>query len=154
MELAVRTAYPTDRPYLMDIDSKSYDLPWEGDYWNLINATRAKHVIVATDTKNIPYGFAVYELQGNRIELAKVAVNPRYRLKGVATALVSWLLGYARERYLSEVYTVVSENNLDAQLFLRAVGLRADVKRTQRGWTHEYGCKYDGWTFAAAIPKA
>lgn len=154
MEYAVRTWYPNDRPYIMDIDQKSYDLPWEADYWNLVNATRARHVIVATDEKNIPLGFAVYELQGNRAELVKVAVNPRYRLKGVATALVRWLLGFARERYLSEVYTVVSENNLDAQLFLRATGLRADVKRTLKGWTHEYGDKYDGWTFAAAIPRA
>jgi ribosomal protein S18 acetylase RimI-like enzyme len=153
MEFAIRPAYPNDRPYLMDIDSKSYDLPWESDYWNLLGATRSKYVIVATDTKNIPYGFAVYELQGNKLEIVKVAVNPNHRLQGVAADLLNWVMEYAHDRYMTEVYTVVSENNLDAQLFLRAVGLRADVKRTKRGWTHEYGCKYDGWLFAADVPR-
>lgn len=76
-------------------------------------------------------GFMVYLLHDHKIELVNLAVAPKWRLSGIASAMAGHL-----KRKLSptrsKIVTVVRETNLPAQLFLKKQGFRGEAT------LHEY----------------
>ena len=90
MVFRVRDANGEDAHHVIDIDIKCFDDPWPPDYWRV--ATEDFKINVAT-FYGTPIGMAVFMLAESEdgkqfIHLAKVAVKPAYRKRGVGSLLM------------------------------------------------------------------
>lgn len=68
-------------------------------------------------------GFINYKNEKKRIKILELVVLPRYRRRGVASELLALLIHKASSS--KSIEALVSEQNLEAQLFLKKCGLKA-----------------------------
>lgn len=87
--------------------------------------------VVAEISKSVR-GFALYRIGKEKISIKHLAVESDFRRMGIASSLVSRVLSKMDSRR-SRVETVVSEYNLDAHLFLRSMGFRAEESVLKNG---------------------
>jgi [ribosomal protein S18]-alanine N-acetyltransferase len=114
-----------DMPAVLAIEQDSFEYPWcEEDFRKRL--CRSNTIgMAACFGDDMLVGFAIYELHKHRLHLLSMAVDPRYRRRGVGSATVQKLackLEYDRRRRIT---LEVRETNLAAQLFFRSCGFVA-----------------------------
>lgn len=110
---------------ILDIEARSFLQPWTRI--TFLNILRQRYVIImAAEVQDRVLGFMVYELHKSRLHLINFAVAPEFRRCGVGTQLVQKLIGKLHAARRTKILVEVSERNLDAQLFFRALGFRAE----------------------------
>ena len=119
----IRWMIRRDMPAVLSIESLCFDFPWNED--EFIRCLRQPSCIgMVAEIGDQILGYTIYDLRKNRIEVLNFAVDPGHQLRGVGRAMVDKLrkLNPDRRRQIS---VFVSEENLDAQLFFKAMGFRA-----------------------------
>lgn len=119
-----RNATPVDVASIVSLDAGCFDDPLGEDGVRGLFRKGVSYVLVVDEEsrENLPVkGFAAVELGKNHLKVARIAVDPRWRLKGFGRML----LGTIREKCLKEprrpcMSLEVPETNLGAQLWLRA----------------------------------
>jgi [ribosomal protein S18]-alanine N-acetyltransferase len=76
-------------------------------------------------------GYALAEVRGRRAELVSIAVDPPFRGRGAASALIESLLGRLRRRRVLRMSLMVKTENGDAQALYLKYGFRR-VRRVRR----------------------
>ena len=118
----------TDLLEVLAIDQASFADAWtRADYLDRV-PDRSFVMVIAALMAGDPVGFVLYRLHPRGIDILRMAVHPDYRREGVGSRLLarvaerleSWGRGQR-----AQVRIYVRERNLDAQLFLRARGLKA-----------------------------
>ena len=113
-----------DLPAVLRIEDASFREPWTED--EFIRSLRLRNVIgMVAEHEDMVIGYMIYELHRDSIHLLSIAVHLDFRRQGVGTAMVAKLaskLEYQRRR---KITTLVSEINLDAQVFLKERKFRA-----------------------------
>lgn len=110
-----------DLPELLAIEAASHPNPWTAD--DFLNFLRRRACIgMAAEVGGSVVGFMVYEIARDDLWLANLAVHPAYRRQGVGRLLLDKLLYKCQSHQRGRVMTAVGEENLAAQLFLRAGG--------------------------------
>ncbi len=89
------------------------------------------HVLVWASLEDLPAGFAFGQVlymphkTAPLFFLYSIDVFPPYRRRGVATALLQWLLAWARKRGCSEMFVMTNDSNDAAMtLYERTGGIR------------------------------
>jgi len=70
-------------------------------------------------------GFMIYELHKNKLHILNFAVHPACRRFGVGAQMVAKLISKLSSHRRTRITLEVRETNLDAQLFFREQGFRA-----------------------------
>lgn len=121
----IRWMIRADMPQVVPISTESFDEPWSHE--DFVSYLRIQSVIgmVATsrETGDV-LGYMVYQLCDNRISLWRVAVKPDYRRRGIGRQMIDKLISKLQRHKRSKLTHLVPESNLQAQLFLKALGLR------------------------------
>lgn len=121
-----RQMHRGDMPSVMDIEARSFEEPWnEVDFFAILRKPNGIGMVLEHDGQAV--GYMVYLLLPTRIYIARIAVDPKFRRLGFGTELInrmkSRLEMMAKYRMLS---SYVPETNLEAQLFLKSCGFRAN----------------------------
>lgn len=87
-------------------------------------------------------GFAVMVFGDKRAHLTLLAVAPAHRRRGIARALIHWLIDSCRTAGMGSISLEVRQSNADAQAFYASLGFR------QTGLLRGY---YDGREHAVAM---
>lgn len=111
-------------PDVLDIEEACFEYAWTED--EFLRELRKRNVIgqIALNGREV-VGFIIYELLEDAIHLLSLAVKPSNRRQGVASRMVSDLIGklYPDSRW--RLVAMVRETNLPAHLFFRNQGFTA-----------------------------
>jgi ribosomal-protein-alanine N-acetyltransferase len=68
--------------------------------------------------------YAGFWIEGKEAHIAKVAVHPTHRRRGIASAMLERLVDHARRLGIPKAYLEVRKSNLAAQELYRRLGFR------------------------------
>lgn len=125
----IRWMIRRDMPRVMEIEQASF---WDAMSQEAFLATmrRPKVIGMVAEFKDEVLGYMLYELHADRIELLRMAVDPKVRRDTIGSAMLFKLVMKLRFRDRRVLVVRVPDANLGCHLFLRANGLRAvEVER-------------------------
>lgn len=108
------------------IDNASFDFPWSEE--DFLRRLRRRNVIgMVAEVGDEVVGHFVYAMDGQILQLLRLAVHPSWRRDGVGRQMMGRLQAKLTAHRRPILSAFVRETNLGAQLFFRACGLRADA---------------------------
>lgn len=120
----IRWMIRRDMPDVLAIESRCFDSPWSED--EFIRCLRQRNCIgMVAEIGDRIVGYMIYELHKKRLDILNFAVDPDHQLRGVGRAMIGNLKGKLHPDRRCEISAFVVDNNLDAQLFFKAMGFRA-----------------------------
>ena len=120
MKIYTRWMISRDLPQVLEIDSNSYE-NWYTES-ELVAALRVRFRIgLVAEFDDTIAGYLLYELHQSFLHVSRLAVDPRFRRKYVATQLINRIKSQTlNNKRRNRVVTSVCEYNVPGQLFLRA----------------------------------
>ena len=124
MHTCIRWMIRKDMGDVLSIERQSFPFPWTED--EFITCLRQRNCIgmVAERDKAI-VGYMIYELHKTRLHILNFCVHPKWRRQGVGRVMVEKLVSKLSYQRRTRIMFEVSEVNLPAQLFFRAMGFKA-----------------------------
>jgi ribosomal-protein-alanine N-acetyltransferase len=120
----IRWMIRRDMPEVLDIETESFEFPWnEEDFVRCLRQRNCIGMVAEQGEKVV--GFMIYELHKTRLHILNFAVGKAWRRRGVGRQLVAKLVGKLSPQRRTRIALEVRETNLAAQLFYRANGFRA-----------------------------
>ncbi len=120
----IRWLIRRDMPEVLQIESESFEFPWQEE--EFLRCLRQRNCIgMVAEACDRVVGFMVYELDKTRLHVLNFAVASDLRRQGVGAAMVAKLIGKLSIRRRTHITLEVRETNLAAQLFFRSQGFRA-----------------------------
>lgn len=129
MKFTIRKMTLEDVPSVIDLDRKSFSLPWpERSFRFELTANPASRCWVAElDGKIV--GMIVVWLIIDEAHVATLATHPDFRRRGVGTKLLSHSLRYMMDEGARSSFLEVRESNISAQELYRKFGYEASGRR-------------------------
>ncbi|HEX9388628.1 MAG TPA: ribosomal protein S18-alanine N-acetyltransferase [Anaerolineales bacterium] len=129
MKLLIRKMILEDVPGVVDLDHKSFSLPWpERSFRFELSANPASRCWVAElDGKIV--GMIVVWLIIDEAHVATLATHPDFRRRGIGTKLLSYALRHMIEEGARSSFLEVRESNFSAQEMYRKFGYKASGRR-------------------------
>jgi ribosomal-protein-alanine N-acetyltransferase len=120
MTITYRTMIPLDIPVVAAMEKVIFkDDPWSiGQFKEEIsNNGITRHYLVACDSdhKIIGWAGAMCAAEGTDADILTVAVDPDFRLRGIARHMVTSLIDWAYSKKSPTIFLEVEKNNLPAQ---------------------------------------
>jgi [ribosomal protein S18]-alanine N-acetyltransferase len=119
--LELRPTTPQDLPRLIGIERISYPSPWD--------VRTFLSVIGDEDCRNLTAlwggtiaGFCFAQLMRNMLHLLNIAVDPDFRRRGIARAMLEEMISFARSNNKSYVFLEVRRTNSNAQALYASLG--------------------------------
>ncbi|MBZ5727035.1 MAG: ribosomal protein S18-alanine N-acetyltransferase [Acidobacteriia bacterium] len=146
----IRRMRPADLERILAIENASFGSEaWDRNLFAGYSRTCGElFLVVAEGTRNI-CGYMITCTRGGRAELVSVAVDPRARGRGAASALLESTLRRLRRRAIARLSLMVKTSNDPARAFYEKYGFRK-VRRVPR--YYEDGA--DGWLMALPLAIA
>jgi ribosomal-protein-alanine N-acetyltransferase len=129
LRVHVRWMIRRDFAEVLAIEAASFEYAW--DEADFLQELRKRSVIgMVAEVGERVVGFIVYELHKSRVHIVNLATHPECRRLAVGRQLVAKVQGKLASHWRNAAFAVVRESNLDAQLFLKAMGFHCfDVLR-------------------------
>jgi ribosomal-protein-alanine N-acetyltransferase len=129
MKLVIRKMTLDDIPAVVDLDQKSFSLPWpERSFrFELTDNPASRCWVAELDGRVI--GMVVVWLIVDEAHVATIATHPDFRRKGVAKRLLSHALRKLMEQGARSSFLEVRESNLAAQEMYRKFGYEETGRR-------------------------
>jgi ribosomal-protein-alanine N-acetyltransferase len=122
MNLVIRKMTLDDMPAVVDLDQKSFSLPWpERSFRYEITDNPASHCWVAELEERI-VGMVVVWLIASEAHVATLATHPDFRRRGIAERLLSYALRQLRRKGARSSFLEVRDSNRAAQAMYRKFG--------------------------------
>jgi [ribosomal protein S18]-alanine N-acetyltransferase len=122
--LHIRSILSRDLPTVLMIETESFDEPWQEN--DFIQAIQQRNQLVwVADRGGVVVGFLVYGIRPNSIQLVNLAVSAVSRRQGIGRGMMEWLQAKLSTERRNRITLEVSERNLHAQLFFKAMKFRA-----------------------------
>lgn len=139
-----------DMPTVLEIERLSFDNPW--DEADFVRCLRQRTMIgMVAEHEERVVGFMIYELHRRTLVLIDLAVHPDFRRRGVGRQLIGRLLSKLSHQRRNRLSVIVSDHNLPAHLFFRAIGMRAsDIVRDYFEDAESGECR-DGYFFSYTV---
>jgi [ribosomal protein S18]-alanine N-acetyltransferase len=131
----VRKAQPADIAAMFKLDHQSLSAAhWseqqykslfngpDGDSTYLAFVAEDETEVAASDQEKTPAGFLVGRCVDVECELQNIAVASGFRRRGIATLLVSELVGEARAHHAAEIFLEVRQSNAAARALYKKLG--------------------------------
>jgi [ribosomal protein S18]-alanine N-acetyltransferase len=129
MKLTIRKMTLEDVPSVIDLDQKSFSLPWpERSFRFELTANPASRCWVAEFDGKI-VGMIVVWLIIDEAHVATLATHPDFRRQGIGTKLLSYALRNMIEEGARSSFLEVRESNSSAQEMYRKFGYEASGRR-------------------------
>ena len=120
----VRWMIRRDMPEVLEIESQSFEFPWDED--TFMGALRQRNCIgMVVEMDEVVAGFMIYELHKSRLHVLNFAVHPDYRRQGVGQTMTNKLISKLTSQRRTRILLEVKETNVEAQQFFKAQGFRA-----------------------------
>jgi [ribosomal protein S18]-alanine N-acetyltransferase len=124
MQAKIRWMIRRDMPEVMEIEELGFEFPWsEKDFMRCLRQRNCIGMVAEHGDRVV--GFMIYELHKKRLEILKCAVHPNWRAEGIGRQMMEKLINKLSHQRRDKLTASVPERNLDAQLFFRAMGMRA-----------------------------
>jgi len=121
----IRWLIRRDVDEVLAIEKRSFMKPWtEEDFLTALKQRNVIGCVYDTDHSRVD-GFVIYELHKTRLHILNFAVDPQSRRTGVGSAMVDRLKGKLSQQRRAELTAIVSERNIQAQLFFQKHGFIA-----------------------------
>lgn len=150
--IKVRPISEGDLVYLMDIDLKASDYPYELDDWKLIGSVSNLECFIGT-SQDTPVGFVLYERNDTRTIIHKLCVKPYYTEQGIGGKLITVVHNVAQMRDHDCIDLPIPENycldNLWLPTWLNKLGYLA--KEIQNDFYSLTGEKIPAYIFRRMI---
>ena len=129
MNLTIRKMTLEDMPSIIDLDQKSFSLPWpERSFRFELTANSASRCWVAElDGKIV--GMIVVWLIVDEAHVATIATHPDFRRQGIGTKLLSHALRLMMDEGAISSFLEVRESNFSAQEMYRKFGYEVSGRR-------------------------
>ena len=129
MNLLIRKMTLEDVPSVIDLDQKSFSLPWpERSFRFELTANSASRCWVAEQDGKL-VGMIVVWLIIDEAHVATIATHPDFRRQGIGTKLLSHALRKMIEEGARSSFLEVREHNLGAQEMYRKFGYEVSGRR-------------------------
>ena len=129
MNLAFRKMAVEDVPAVVDLDQKSFSLPWpERSFRFELTDNPAARCWVAELDGNV-VGMIVVWLIVDEAHVATIATHPNYRRQGIGKQLLAYALRHLIQDGARSSFLEVRESNLAAQEMYRKFGYEATGRR-------------------------
>ncbi len=129
MKFVIRKMTLEDVPAVIDLDHKSFSLPWpERSFRFEVTENPASHCWVA-DMDGKVVGMIVVWLIVDEAHVATIAAHPDYRRQGIARSLLSHALLRLSEEGARSSFLEVRESNTAAQEMYRKFGYEVTGRR-------------------------
>ena len=129
MKLIIRKMALEDVPSVIDLDRKSFNLPWpERSFRFELTANPASRCWVA-DLDGKIVGMIVVWLIMEEAHVATLATHPDFRRRGIGTKLLSHALRQMIDEGARSSFLEVRESNFSAQEMYRKFGYEASDRR-------------------------
>ena len=112
-----------DLPEVVEIERRSYSLPWSAVTFRSL-LRRANAVLLVAEEGRAVAGYAALWLAAEEAELGNLAVKAEQRRRGIGRVLLRHVLDEARERGTRAVFLEVRESNLVARRLYKGFGFR------------------------------
>jgi ribosomal-protein-alanine N-acetyltransferase len=122
-ELRIRPMGFRDVDAVYGIEHASFGAPWRVSSYGRAVSERRQHFFVAEFGRQI-VGYGGFWVEGDRAHVAKVAVHPELRRRGIGSAIVERLLEEICRLGLRDAYLEVRRSNTAAQELYRRFGFR------------------------------
>jgi [ribosomal protein S18]-alanine N-acetyltransferase len=120
-KIHLRGVEVSDLDSIMRIERASFDSPWSRkDFIRCMTSDGGLGAVAQCGTRIV--GFSIIQKRRSTVELLNLAVDPAYRRRGVATALVDNAMHPNVVGRRNRIGAIVWERNLVAQLFFREMG--------------------------------
>ena len=129
MKTHIRWMVKHDNHEVLEIERACFgDFAWsQQDFTDTLRNRNTIAMVAVCEKSDAVLGYMIYALHKGKLELLNLAVDPAHFRQGIGRALIAKLTGKLTANRRTRVSTVVRESNLGAQLFLKAVGFRAQV---------------------------
>lgn|SRR5581483_9202096 len=119
----IRAAVPADAPALAAIERRSFADPWsEASFREAVTAAWSFGLVAQSGATIV--GYLIGREVGGSGEILNLAVEPAFRRRGIARALLEAGLAALRRRGAGEVFLEVRVSNVAAQALYRRAGFR------------------------------
>lgn len=122
---SIRQMQEEDVPAVQMIDSKAFQPAWRHSETALRAALRRTALARVYTVKDEIKGYQLSTANAFAVHLARVAVDPDWQGKGIATTLVLEVLDYSRHHGQSRVTVNTQADNLRSQDLYRRLGFRS-----------------------------
>ena len=114
---------------VMQIESKSFDFPWKKKK-SFMQYTEQGDAFVVQIERNIIVGYVLIKRKNDTIVLYKMAVDPKYRSKGLGKFIVKWIQEFANGRSAKRLLLHVRASNCQAIRLYRNTGFE-EIKKIE-----------------------
>lgn len=126
-EVSLRWVIRRDLPAVVRIESQLFEFPWDEEEFIRVARMRNCICMVAVEGGDEAVrGFVIYELHQCRLHILSLAVAKDHQRRGIGRLMVERLVGKLNSDRRNSITLEVRETNLDAQLFFRRMGFRAE----------------------------
>jgi ribosomal protein S18 acetylase RimI-like enzyme len=124
--LQIRTGTTRDTRTIAEMSRCLIEVGLRGWSWHPTRVARALRLretcVIVAECDGQFAGFAIAEFGDTRMHLALLAVQPGFQRRGIATALLRWLIASARTAGIREIAVELRVNNFAARAFYAALG--------------------------------
>jgi len=126
--LTMRPMNTGDIPAILEIEKVSFAVPWTRGMFEEILASDVTISLVAQEAARI-CGYIIFYDAGPEMHIMNIAVHPRQRRHGLAFAMMSRILAFARDKAIEECFLEVRESNVPARGLYEKLGFRSIGRR-------------------------
>lgn len=122
--LEIRLMRLEDLPRIMEIEKKSFWSPWSERLFRqeLTRNRRARYLVLQEE--DLIIGYVGMWFTPGEIHITNLAVDPKYRRRGLASRLIKEVYRAAMEKKLFRITLEVRASNREARLLYRKEGFR------------------------------
>lgn len=123
--IEMRWMVKKDLPQIVKIEQACFECPM--NYTQLYDILKVRNcigIVVEQDKEQI-LGYMIYELLKDRFRMVNIAVDPFYQKEGHARKMIQYLIEKCNKKRRNNIEAYIPDSNLNAHLFMRAVGFRA-----------------------------
>lgn len=127
---------PEDLPGVLDIERACFVAPWtRGMFEDTLGSPVARSFVVEGSGRIL--GYIVFYFAVSEMHIMNIATHPELKRRGIAQAVMSAVLGLARESRAKECFLEVRESNGPARGLYEKLGF--EVVGRRKGYYRETG---------------
>jgi ribosomal-protein-alanine N-acetyltransferase len=129
--VTTRDASANDLDAIAALERAAFPVPWKQEYFEVEIGAAHRFNRVAVGPKGDLAGYVFCAFAAGELHVNKIAVNERYRRRGIASLLMDEVLGFAGTTRVEEVYLEVRVSNRPARAFYANLGFREAGRRNR-----------------------